>query len=97
MCPVNFHIRLGEKGVRESLPTTLLSYCQQVATGMAFLVERGCVVSTLATKYILVSEEDICKVIPIVNHFKSHYILGLIGGWASLASSGYWVRGYMEN
>ena len=64
MCPVNVHIRLGERGVRESLPTTLLSYCQQIAAGMAFLVDRGCIVSTLATKYILLSEEDVCKVIP---------------------------------
>ena len=69
MCVVDFHTRLGEEGVRESLPTTLLTYCQQIATGMAFLVDRGCVVSTLATKYILVSEGDVCKVNPCCQSF----------------------------
>ena len=51
-----------ERGTRNSLPTKLLSYCQQIACGMSFLVERGCVVSSLATRHILLSEEDVCKV-----------------------------------
>ena len=59
---INVHIRALDSRERECLPTKLLSYCQQIACGMSFLVERGCVVSRLATRYVLLSEKDVCKV-----------------------------------
>ena len=41
---------------------TLLSYCRHVATGMAYLSEKGFVHRDLAARNILVSDEEICKV-----------------------------------
>ena len=54
--------RSREQGEREGLPTKLLSFCQQIASGMSFLVDRGCVVTSLTTKCVLLSEKDVCKV-----------------------------------
>ena len=41
---------------------TLLSYCRQVASGMAYLSNKAFVHRDIAARNILVSDNEICKV-----------------------------------
>ena len=46
----------------EFIPRKLLGFCQQVALGMQYLSTKGFVHRDLATRNILLSEGEICKV-----------------------------------
>ncbi len=50
-----------EEGVRID-DRTLLKYCRQVASGMAYLSSKAFVHRDLAARNILVSDDDVCKV-----------------------------------
>ena len=57
------HMRSAdEKGGVSVDDHTLLSYCRQVASGMAYLSSKAFVHRDLAARNILVSDDEICKV-----------------------------------
>ncbi len=56
------HYRLADGTVTGVDDHTLLSYCRQVVSGMAYLSSKAFVHRDLAARNILVSDDDICKV-----------------------------------
>ena len=49
-------------GKHAHIDALLLSFCRQIASGMAYLSEKGFIHRDLAARNILVSHEEMCKV-----------------------------------
>ena len=60
----NHLLKMRSEGGVEAIvdSRTLLSYCRQVASGMAYLSSKAFVHRDLAARNILVSDDEICKV-----------------------------------
>lgn len=56
------HLHSMVSGNVKILYRSLLTYCYQVASGMAYLSNKAFIHRDLAARNILVSEHDICKV-----------------------------------
>ncbi len=59
-CDLRGH--LIDKEEKDVDARTLLSYCRQVASGMAYLSNKAFVHRDIAARNILVSDNEICKV-----------------------------------
>ena len=55
---------------------TLLSYCRQVVSGMAYLSSKAFVHRDLAARNILMSEDEICKVREVFPVYIKEYLIG---------------------
>jgi len=55
----------------------LLSYCRQIAAGLSYLANKHFVHRDLAARSILVSSDDVCKVIPepIIQYISGYWSL----------------------
>ena len=71
-------MRLRSEGTNSVDDHTLLSYCRQVAAGMAYLSNKAFAHRDLAARNILVSDDDICKVHREILEIKSLFIKGIL-------------------
>jgi ephrin-B/CUB/sushi domain-containing protein len=58
-----------------NLASLLLSFSQHVALGMQYLSGKGFVHRDLAARNILVSKDNLCKAIKLINNLSLFYFL----------------------